>query len=185
MFPTRASRRPEAAQEGRDLGSSRALVDAPFPIFTGYWLPPFKERLHIVLALRDLDPQWVLGAADALGVSADPAAAPFLAPFRAALVETDESPATPPGPRATAAELRAIADAIVKDAADAMDVRANELRAVVAQVVAACAARGPRSRTCGRPWRSRRETQAGAGGTDAERAARGLPLPSSQWAASV
>src|ERR1700721_2360489 len=37
----------------------------------GYWLPHFKQRLHVVLSLRDVPPAHVLEVADALGVSGD------------------------------------------------------------------------------------------------------------------
>ena len=44
----------------------------------GYWLPPFKQRLHVALALRNAPPEYVLAIADALGVSADDAVTPLL-----------------------------------------------------------------------------------------------------------
>src|ERR1700691_5478105 len=51
----------------------------------GYWLPHFKQRLHVVLSLHDLAPEHVLEVADALGVSVNPAVAPFLQPYKDAL----------------------------------------------------------------------------------------------------
>jgi hypothetical protein len=118
----------------------------------GYWLPHFKQRLHIVLSLRDVPPEHVLEVADALGVSGDPLVAPLLQPFKDALdspveetapvapplAAPPEPPPPPPPPRPTLAELRAAVDPIVLDAANTLDARPNDVRAVVARVVEAC-----------------------------------------------
>jgi len=117
----------------------------------GYWLPHFKQRLHIVLSLRDVPPEHVLEVADALGVSGDPLVAPLLQRFKDALdppVEETAAVAPPlvaspePAPRPTQAELRAAVDPIVLDAANTLDARPNDVRAVVARVVAACVGMG-------------------------------------------
>jgi len=115
----------------------------------GYWLPHYKQRLHVVLSLRDVPPEHVLAVADALGVSGDEAVTPFLQQFKDALdppaLETalEASPPPPPPPlRPTRGELRAVVDPIVLDAANALDARPNDVRAVVAKVVAACGAIG-------------------------------------------
>jgi len=87
-----------------------------------HWLPPLKQRLHIVLAVRDAPPEHVLAIASALGVAADPAVAPFLKPFKDAIEDAkkdDEVVASPPPPPTRArsspprrpAELRATVDA--------------------------------------------------------------------------
>jgi transcriptional regulator with XRE-family HTH domain len=121
----------------------------------GYWLPHYKQRLHVVLSLRHVPAEHVLAVADALGVSGDEAVAPFLQQFKDALdppeVETARQPAPPaplpplsppPPPRPTRGELRAVVDPIVLDAANALDARPNDVRAIVAKVVAACSALG-------------------------------------------
>jgi transcriptional regulator with XRE-family HTH domain len=116
----------------------------------GYWLPPFKQRLHVVLSLRDVPAEYVLEIADGLAVSVDPAVAPFLQPFRDALdgpkrVAAEPPPALtpepppPPRPRTDPRVLRSAMDAVVRDTADAMNVSANELRAAVGRSLAACA----------------------------------------------
>jgi transcriptional regulator with XRE-family HTH domain len=121
----------------------------------GYWLPPFKQRLHVVLALRDVPPEHVLEIADGLGVSVDPAVTPFLQPFRDALnpppvVEAvapvappslpppEPPPAEPPRPRVDAQQLREAMDSVVRDAADGMNVAANDLRAALGRAIATC-----------------------------------------------
>jgi transcriptional regulator with XRE-family HTH domain len=119
----------------------------------GYWLPPFKQRLHIVLALRDAPPEHVLAIADGLGVSVDPAVTPFLQPFRDALdpppvveVVAPVAPvapplpsvAEPPRPRVEPQRLREAMDSVVRDAADGMNVAANDLRAALGRAIATC-----------------------------------------------
>jgi len=122
----------------------------------GYWLPHFKQRLHVVLSLRNVPPAHVLEIADALGVSGDPLVAPLLQQFKdaldseveepalvaAPLVARPEPPPPPPPPRPTRAELRAVVDPIVLDTANALDARPNDVRAIVARVVAACLGMG-------------------------------------------
>ncbi|HEY2513197.1 MAG TPA: helix-turn-helix transcriptional regulator [Polyangiaceae bacterium] len=114
----------------------------------GYWLPPFKQRLHVVVALREMPPQYVVEIAEALGVASDPAVATMLQPFRDALDEEDAEPvvappplpaAPPPPPRPSEAEVRAAIDPIVREAADAMNVAANDLRAVLGHALGAAA----------------------------------------------
>ncbi len=128
----------------RKLGiSRRSLVSWE----CGYWLPPHKQRMHVVFALRDVPPQFVLGAAVALGVSDDEAMAPLLAPFEAALEGDDDDenaapPPPPPAPRPEPENLRTAVDAAVREAADAIDARANELRGAIGRVLAACAELG-------------------------------------------
>jgi transcriptional regulator with XRE-family HTH domain len=117
----------------------------------GYWLPPFKQRLHVVLSLRDVPPAHVLEIADALGVSADSAVEPFLKPFRDALYGPEEPepaavvvapPAPPPRPRPSPEALRAALDAVVREAADTMNVPANDLRAAIGRALASSAELG-------------------------------------------
>jgi transcriptional regulator with XRE-family HTH domain len=121
----------------------------------GYWLPHYRQRLHVVLSLRHVPAEHVLAVADALGVSGDEAVAPFLQQFKDALdppeVETAAErpppaplppPAPPPPPRPSLGELRAVVDPIVLDAANALDARPNDVRAIVAKVIAACGGLG-------------------------------------------
>jgi len=124
----------------------------------GYWLPHYRQRLHVVLSLRDVPPEHVLAVADALGVSGDEAVTPFLQQFKDALDPPDAEtpsedspppplapappPPPPPPPRPTQSELRAVVDPIVLDAANALDARPNDVRAIVAKVVGACGALG-------------------------------------------
>jgi transcriptional regulator with XRE-family HTH domain len=108
----------------------------------GYWLPPAKQRLHVVLALRDTPPEYVLGIADALGVSQDPAVAKFLQPFEDELDGVTPAPPPPPPvlppPRVPPdpVHLRRAFDAAIRDAADAMNVPANDLRTAVVRALA-------------------------------------------------
>ena len=46
-----------------------------------HWLPPHKQRVHILLKLHDAPPERVLAIADALGVSRDPIVERFLQPY--------------------------------------------------------------------------------------------------------
>ena len=113
----------------------------------GYWLPPFKQRLHVLLSLRDAPPEHVLEIADALGVSSDPAVATFLQPYKDALDPPAPAPdvaALPAPPRRPTdpARLRSALDAVVRDAADAMNVPANELRGAIGRAIAASAELG-------------------------------------------
>jgi transcriptional regulator with XRE-family HTH domain len=116
----------------------------------GYWLPPYKQRLHIVLSLRTAPPEYVLEVADALGVSVNPATVPFLQPYRDAVYPPPE-PVVPvvaavsaPPPRAPLdpAHLRKAVDAVVHEVADGMNVAANELRAGIGRALATCAELG-------------------------------------------
>ena len=111
----------------------------------GYWLPPLKQRPHVVLALTEAPPDHVLGIAETLGVSSNPGAGPVLDQLERAL----DAIMTPPAaqakdqaPPATPEELRAIVDAIVREAADAMDASPNAVREVIGRVLAACRERG-------------------------------------------
>jgi transcriptional regulator with XRE-family HTH domain len=117
----------------------------------GYWLPHYKQRLHVVLSLRNVPPGHVLDVAEALGVSGDAAVTPFLQQFKDALDPPDPGTAhedsppplpPPPPPRPARGALRALVDPIVLDAANALDARPNDVRAIVAKVVAACGALG-------------------------------------------
>jgi transcriptional regulator with XRE-family HTH domain len=120
---------------------------------SAYWLPSFKQRLHVVLSMRNLPPERVLQVADALGVSADEAVAPFLQPFRDALdpppPPADPAPPPPPAPVAAplripvdARALRDAIDAVVRTAADDLDVRPGDLRAVLKSALVASSAHG-------------------------------------------
>jgi transcriptional regulator with XRE-family HTH domain len=118
---------------------------------SGYWLPPFKERLHVVLKLRDVPPQHVLEIADALGLGTDPMVQALLTPFRDALYGPDEddappaapaAPSPPPSPRPAPEQLRAAMDVVVRETADALDARPNDVRAAITRALAACEALG-------------------------------------------
>ena len=113
----------------------------------GYWLPHFKQRLHVVLSLHDLAPEHVLEVADALGVSVNPAVAPFLQPYKDAFygappgVEEPVAPTPTPAPERVPTDpvlLRNAMDTVVRDASDEMNVPANELRAAVSRALAVC-----------------------------------------------
>jgi DNA-binding XRE family transcriptional regulator len=109
---------------------------------TGHWLPPIKLRPHIVLALRNAPPEYVLEMADSLGVSVTPGTESMLQPFRDALEADQAEPAPPvPPPRVppNPVVLRGAVDDVLRDAADEMNVSANELRAVLVRTLAACA----------------------------------------------
>jgi transcriptional regulator with XRE-family HTH domain len=119
----------------------------------GHWFPPHKQRLDVVLSLHDVPPEYVLEIADGLGVSLNPRVAPLLQPYRDALDGPDESedavtvvaappPAEPPRPRPTPEQLRTAVDAVVRDAADGMNVLTNDLRAAIDRALAASAELG-------------------------------------------
>ncbi|MGO8995623.1 MAG: helix-turn-helix domain-containing protein [Polyangiaceae bacterium] len=111
----------------------------------GHWLPPFKQRLHVVLSLHDMPPEVVLEVADGLGVSTNPVVEPLLKPYRDALYgaqESDDDAAptvvvSPPRPRPEPKQLRAALDAVVFAAADAMNATPNDVRAVIDRALAA------------------------------------------------
>jgi transcriptional regulator with XRE-family HTH domain len=109
----------------------------------GYWLPPEKQRLHVLLALRDVPPAYVLQIAETLGLTADPAHASLLQPFRDALAGVAERPpvanvAPPRPPRVDGATLKRAIDAAVREVSDALDAKPNDVRAGVSRVLAAC-----------------------------------------------
>jgi transcriptional regulator with XRE-family HTH domain len=111
----------------------------------GYWLPPFKQRMHVLYALRSVPAHHVLTIANALGLSQDDAVAQFLEPYeRAVDGDVDEpAPALPDPPKRVAVSpeaLRGAVDAAVKDVADAIDARPNDVRMAVGRVLAVCAA---------------------------------------------
>jgi transcriptional regulator with XRE-family HTH domain len=128
------------AQLGARLGVSRRTLTN---WECGYWLPPHKQRVHIVLALKEAPPAHILNVANGLGVSANPAASFLLKEFEYALEhEDDDEDALAPVPRPTPEELKVIADAIVREGADALDVRPSDLRGVMVKLLDACAAKG-------------------------------------------
>jgi len=113
-----------------------------------YSLPDAKERLHFLYAINDIDPDYVESFAELLGLSAHPAIAPLVgddaddavvAPPVAAAPQPPEPPA-PPKP--TREEWKAILDGAVREAADAIDVRASDLRRSVHAVLGALAEKG-------------------------------------------
>ena len=116
----------------------------------GQELPPFTHRMHLVVALHDQDPELVLEIADALGISAHPGVQPLLQQLRDSLEdESDDAPPPeplppppPPPPRPAPDVLRRAVDAVVREAADALNVSANELRAVMGQTLRVCAELG-------------------------------------------
>jgi DNA-binding XRE family transcriptional regulator len=110
---------------------------------SGHWLPPFKLRAHVVLALQEAPPAHVLAVADALGVSVDPRLEAVVQPLLDAL---DPPPAPPPQPaprpRPAPEPLRALVDPLVREAADGMNVLASDLRSAIGRVLAAAADAG-------------------------------------------
>jgi transcriptional regulator with XRE-family HTH domain len=124
---------------GARLGVSRRTLTS---WECGYWLPPHKQRVQIVLSLKEAPPGHVLDLADGLGVSSDPAAAFLLEEFRQALNEDEAEPSpdppAPARPRPSPEQLRAATDAVVREAADVLDARPNDLRALVVRVLAVC-----------------------------------------------
>ncbi|HEY2512284.1 MAG TPA: helix-turn-helix domain-containing protein [Polyangiaceae bacterium] len=135
----------------RELGWNQHVLAAHFGISVrtltswecGYALPPEKQRLHVLLSLREAPPQHVLNVAAALGMDEDPVLAPFLRPFEDALAARDNegAPAVPPPPpRPTPEAVRAAVNEVVLEAANLLDLRPNEVRAIVAKVAAACRA---------------------------------------------
>jgi transcriptional regulator with XRE-family HTH domain len=122
----------------------------------GFWLPPFKQRLHVVLALREAPPEYVLEIADALGVSLDPLVKPLLQTFEDALdasIDAEQgviaqppvavvAAPEPPRPRPAPTDLRAAVDAVVREVADALDARPNAVRAAIVATLQACRALG-------------------------------------------
>jgi transcriptional regulator with XRE-family HTH domain len=97
----------------------------------GYWLPPVKQRLHVLLALRDVPPQYVLAFAEQLGLATDPAHDAFLQPFRDALEPE------PVEGGAESVALKGAVDAVVKEVAGALGARLEDVRAGIARVLAA------------------------------------------------
>jgi transcriptional regulator with XRE-family HTH domain len=109
----------------------------------GYWLPPVKQRLHVLLSLRDMPPPYVLAFADHLGLSTDPAHDAFLQPFRDAVYGAEEEPVAPPArlpvhPK----QLKSAVDAAVREVAAELGAKPSDVRAGVARVIAACARLG-------------------------------------------
>jgi transcriptional regulator with XRE-family HTH domain len=100
----------------------------------GYALPGVRQRAHVVLSLLDAPPESLVEMAEALGVSGNPAVAAVLKPHREALSPKPSATRPPPSPEV----LRAAVDTIVRDAADAMNVPANDLREAIGRAVAAC-----------------------------------------------
>ncbi len=93
----------------------------------GYWLPPEKIRFHVLMVYRDLAPEAVPRLAEALGVPYDEKASRrFRAPPRVSA-----------NAGAGEAELRALVNPIVWRAAEAMDVRPNDLRAFAVELLVA------------------------------------------------
>ncbi len=108
-----------------------------------YWLPPHKQRVQVVLSLKQAPPEHVLTVADALGVSSDPRARFLLQEFELALEEGDgEVAPVPPTPRPSAEALRAATDAVVREMADRIDARPSDVRQAIARALSACAALG-------------------------------------------
>jgi transcriptional regulator with XRE-family HTH domain len=91
-----------------------------------YWLPPAKLRLHVLASLHEVPREALCMLAAALGVPAPPAA-------RAG---------APGEPMPTDEELRALGDALVREAAEHLDVRPKQLRAVLAKILAAFVGEG-------------------------------------------
>ena len=52
------------------------------------------------------------------------------------------APAAPPPPRPSIAEVRAAIDPLVREAADVLDARPNDVRALVTRIAAGCGALG-------------------------------------------
>jgi len=119
----------------RQLGVSKRMVSN---WECGYELPHFNKRAHVVVSLLDQPPQHVLEIADALAVSVQPGIAPLLQSLRDALEGRVATTVARPAPEV----LRQAVDALVREAADHLDVTPNGLRAALGKVVAACAELG-------------------------------------------
>lgn len=123
----------------RELGWNQGTLAAKLSVTArtlsnwenGYWLPPVKQRLHVLLALRDVPPEYVVTFAEQLGLAQDPAHDAFLQPYRDAVGGR--------GARAAAddALLKKTVDDAVKEVARALGARADDVRAGVARVLEA------------------------------------------------
>ncbi len=118
-----------------------------------YALPSDKQRLHVTLSLRELPPAHLLDVADALGVADDAAVAPFLQSLRDELdpppapepPPPPPAPAPPPEPPRAAPDPRVVReaiDAVVRAAADEMNVKPGDLRAALRSALVAGSAHG-------------------------------------------
>ncbi|HEY2517470.1 MAG TPA: helix-turn-helix transcriptional regulator [Polyangiaceae bacterium] len=97
----------------------------------GYWLPPEREQLHLVMVVAEASPMAALEIAERLGLTADRTAAPALLSLRAAV----ESEKNPPPPRPTPEALRAALDGAVREEAERLNVTASAFRQSVARVL--------------------------------------------------
>ena len=135
----------------------------------GYSQPDVKQRLHFLYTLSQLDPDWVGTFASYFGLAEHPAIVPLLeddaddndathdgqgqapaaAQVDAPLQQTTDlapprsPPYDPPAPQKRAPEdLRAQIDAALREAADAVDVRASDLRRGLYAVLGVVAQQG-------------------------------------------
>ena len=108
----------------------------------GYWLPPVKQRLHFLHALRDIPPGYVLAFADQLGLSSDPTHDAFLQPFRDAVDGVGEESAAPVRPPISPAELKSAVDRLLREVAAALGAKPSDLRAGVARLLKECVTLG-------------------------------------------
>jgi DNA-binding transcriptional regulator YiaG len=151
----------------RDQGSMAALLEVSQRTLSDwenqYSLPDPKERLHFLYTLHGVAPDHVKEFAEILGLIDHPAVAPLLPPDEPeapppppppppVVVEAAPLPPAPPQPPPapeppppvvpTRDEVAALVDGIVREAADAVDVRASDLRRGVHAVLEAIAQKG-------------------------------------------
>ena len=128
-----------------------------------YSIPDAKERLHFLYTLHGFAPDHVQEFAEIFGLRDHPGVAPLLPKDEPAapppapappplLVEAAPPPPPPPEPppvpeppppvAPTRDEIAALVDAVVREAADAVDVRASDLRRGVHAVLEAIAESG-------------------------------------------
>jgi hypothetical protein len=108
----------------------------------GYTQPDAKEHLHFIYRMHEIEPEWAETLAGLLGLDEHPAIMPLfpeepeVPPPPPVVVPVPVPVAPPPAevvaplppPPPTRDEVRALLDAVVREAADVVDVRASDLR---------------------------------------------------------
>ena len=104
-----------------------------------HWLPPHKQRLHVVLTIGESSPEFALKVAQTLGLGGDPLAQPTLAALERAVEAADQPP---PPERPSPEALRTAVDATVRFEADGLNVTASALRGAITRTLTTAAATG-------------------------------------------
>ena len=104
-----------------------------------HWLPPHKQRLHMVLTIGKSSPIYALKVAQALGLVGDPLAQPTLEALERAVEAAGEPP---PPERPSPEALRTAVDATVRVEADGLNVTASALRGAITRTLTMAAATG-------------------------------------------